>query len=63
MIAAIAIDRWKLTIFDRHLSKAGYTYTQHPGLVEEMIILKVNTPSVAKLAPIVEAAQKECKTQ
>lgn len=59
--AAIAIDAWKLSIFDRHLKAAGYTYT-HNGNAD-IIILKVNYEWLSKLKPIVEAANLECSNQ
>ena len=57
--AAIAIDDWKLEIFKKHLDKAGYAYEKCKGLTENMLILSVKTKSIAKLKPIVEAANKE----
>jgi hypothetical protein len=58
--AGIAIDNWKLQIFRRHLEAGGFSYTEHPGLTSDAMILKVKTPTIAALQPIVEAAQKEC---
>ena len=60
-IAGIAIDNWKLPIFRRHLDDGGFSYTEHPGLTPDAMILKVKTPTVAILQPVVEAAQKECR--
>lgn len=60
MIAGVAIDAWKLSIFKKHLDGAGYTYTEHPGLTEGTLFLKVNTDSASKLACIIEVAQQEC---
>lgn len=63
MTAAIALDAWKLPIFKRHLEAAGYSYTEHPGLTADMLILKVKTERISDLQPVVERAQMECKTQ
>lgn len=57
--AAIAIDRWKLPIFKRHLDTAEYAFTEHPGLTPDTMFLKVKTDFITSLQPIVEAAQKE----
>ena len=57
--AAIAIDDWKLEIFKKHLDKAGYKYKKCKGLTENMFILSVKTKSIAKLQPVVKAAQIE----
>lgn len=56
----IAIDDWKLPVFKRHLDRAGYRYTEHPGLTKNTLLLKVKTEFVSGLQPVVEAAQKEC---
>lgn len=58
--AGIAIDNWKLAIFKRHLDAGGFVYTEHPGLTPDAMILKVQSPTIAALQPVVEAAQKEC---
>lgn len=60
-IAGVAIDNWKLPIFKRHLDTGGFEYTEHPGLTADAMILKVKTETVAKLQPVIEAAQKECR--
>lgn len=52
----IVIDDWKLEIFKKHLDKAGYTYEQSQGLTEDTLILSVKTKSIAKLQPVVKAA-------
>ena len=59
----IAIDNWKLPIFKRHLDAAGYTYTEHPGLTDDAMILKVKANFIAPLQRVIEAAQLECKSQ
>ena len=60
MIAGIAIDSWKLPIFKRHLDAAGFTYTEHPGITADTLLLKVQTEWAHKLQPIVQAANDEC---
>lgn len=32
MNAAIVIDSWKLTIFEKHLTEGSFNYTKGPGL-------------------------------
>lgn len=61
LTAAVAIDKWKLAIFKRHLDAAGYAYTEGPGLTADMLILKVKTVSVSALGQVVLAANRECK--
>lgn len=56
----IAIDKWKMPIFKRHLNQADYGYTEHPGVSPNTLLLKVRTPGVEGLAVIVRAANEEC---
>lgn len=58
--AAVVIDRHKLDTFKRYLTTAGYDFTEHPGVTPETLTLKVKCKWVAKLQPIIEAANKEC---
>jgi len=60
--AGIAIDNWKLPTFKRILEGAGYEFTQHPGLTEGTLLLKVKTEFIADLQPFVEQANRECRT-
>ena len=57
--AAIAIDKWKLPIFTRHLKQSGYLYDQMPGLTPDTYLLTVDTPNVAALAQVIKAANTE----
>lgn len=59
--AAVCIDDWKLPIFRRHLTGAGYSFTEHPGVTEDTLTLTVMTNSVLELKPVVEAANAEAK--
>jgi hypothetical protein len=58
----IAIDAYKLPTFKRILEAAGYAFTEAPGLSQGTLLLKVKTDSVADLQPIVEKANRECRT-
>jgi hypothetical protein len=55
---AIAIDNWKLPIFDRHLSQAGYTYAQVP-FTDGTMLLKAETTNAQALAQVTLAANTE----
>lgn len=59
--AGVFIDAWKLPIFERHLSEAKYSYTQHPGLTPDTLQLHVMTNSVLELKPVIEAANAEAQ--
>ena len=39
--AAIAIDSWKLKIFEKNLKRAGYKYDKQPGPTKELLFLRV----------------------
>lgn len=59
--AGVVIDSWKLPIFKKHLDAAGYAYTEHPGITQSTLTLRVSYEWLRDLQPIVEAANKECK--
>jgi len=61
--AGVVIDDWKLQIFKKHLDAAGYAYTEHPGITEDTLTLRVKYEWVAELKPIIEAANKECANE
>lgn len=63
MTAGIAIEKWKLPIFKRHLDGARYSFTEHPGVTAETMFLKVQTSDLIALQTVIQAAQRECKTQ
>lgn len=58
----IAIDNWKLPIFERHLTQAGYAHQWTPGLTKDtgLITVELERASLAAtLHPIVKAANDE----
>lgn len=60
--AGIVIDNWKLPIFERHLTKAGYAYKWTPGFTKDSGVLTVELSrptEAATLHPIVKAANDE----
>lgn len=60
--AVIVIDNWKLPIFERHLSQAGYAYKWTPGFTDDTGVLTVEMDRLtqaATLQPIVKAANDE----
>ena len=61
--AAIVIDAWKLPIFDRHLSQAGYSYDKMPGITDKTLLLTVLTENLEALSGIVQSANKEASNK
>jgi hypothetical protein len=59
MITGIAIDDWKFSIFERHLSAAGYDYTISKGLTKNTLLLKIKTKNAKALEVVVRAANEE----
>lgn len=57
--AGIAIDDWKLPIFERHLSQSGYTYNKSPGLSPGTLLLTVKTENLEALEVVVRAANTQ----
>lgn len=54
----IAIDPWKLPIFERHLEQSGYQF-QKAKAGDDMLVLKVETENVEALAIVIKAANSE----
>lgn len=63
MKAAIVIDDWKLPIFERRLSQAGYAYEKGPGVTDDTLVLTVETGDVKALETVVRAANTEAATK
>lgn len=59
MRAAIAIDDWKLPIFERRLSAAGFAYEQRAGLTVGTLHLYVETGDLNALHAVVRCANEE----
>lgn len=58
--AGVVIDDWKLPIFKKHLDAAGWIYTEHSGVTDDTLTLKVQCEWIGDLQPIIEAANREC---
>lgn len=57
----IAIDPWKLDIFKKHLTDAGFQDYEVVDTSTIMVLIKVKTDRAFKLQTVVEAAQLECR--
>lgn len=63
MKAGIVVDDWKLPIFRKRLTKAGFTYTDAGAFHTNTTVLQVETEEKhkARLSKIVRAAEAECQ--
>ena len=59
--AGIAIDEWKLAIFERHLQQAGYSFENRGLLVADTLLLRVDTSNLLALSVVLQAADTEAK--
>lgn len=57
--AGIAIDAWKLPIFERRLSQSGYVWTNCGAPTESTLLLRVETNNLEALAVVIKAANDE----
>lgn len=57
--AGIAIDEWKLPIFERRLQQAGYSFKNAGLLTTGTLILQVETTNLEALYVVVKAANDE----
>lgn len=57
--AGIAIDNWKLPIFERHLKQGGYSFELAGGLTKDAMVLTVETTNLVSLQEVLKAANTE----
>ena len=57
--AGIVIDKWKLEIFERHLSEYGYSYDKGPGVTPDSLLITVETTNLHALEVVVRSANTE----
>lgn len=57
--AAVALDSWKLPIFERHLRAAGYTWGSAGALTDNSLVLTIQTTNLQALAQVVLKANQE----
>jgi len=60
--SALAIDSWKLLIFEKHLNDAKYPFIQGPGDTEDVLFLKVAYEDGHRdeMLVVMKAASDEC---
>lgn len=63
MRAGIAVDNWKLPIFRKNLTAAGYVYEDGGPLVGETTLLTVETGDMLALKKVLEQCQTEAARQ
>lgn len=58
--AAIALDKYKLKVFEDALKRAGFKWTQHQGLTPDTLILKAKYDGATfdKLQKVISAANE-----
>lgn len=61
MKAGIAVDDWKLPVFRKRLTEAGYTYADGGPLPGDVTLLTVKTDNMLKLKALLEKCQAECR--
>jgi hypothetical protein len=61
MRAGIAVDNWKLPVFRRGLTDAGYSYRDAGALTHDTTLLQVETDDMPALAKVIEKCQAECR--
>lgn len=56
--AGIVIETWKLPFFERHLTEAGYAFENMGALLDETLLLYVDTADPQALAEVLTAAMQ-----
>jgi hypothetical protein len=58
MKAGIAVDNWKLPVFRKRLTEAGYQYTDAGGLTHDTTLLTVECSDILKLKKVMREWQE-----
>lgn len=61
MKAGIGVDDWKLPVFRRRLTEAGYQYKDGGPLTSDTTLLTVETSNILDLKKVLEECQAECR--
>jgi len=61
MKAGIAVDNWKLPVFRKRLTAAGYQYQDGGALTHDATLLTVETHDILALKGVIEKCQAECR--
>lgn len=61
MKAGIALDDWKLPVYRRRLTAAGYTYEDAGELIIGITVLTVEYADEKHLKNVLEVAERECQ--
>lgn len=61
MRAGIVVDNYKLPVFRKRLTEAGYTYTNAGAFTGDTTILHVETDNAIKLHALLKRCQAECR--
>jgi hypothetical protein len=59
--AGIAVDNWKLPVFRKRLTEAGYEYQDGGALTADATLLTVEFSNLLALKKVIEQCQKECR--
>jgi hypothetical protein len=63
MKAAIAVDDWKLPVFRKRPTEAGYRYEDAGAFTTDTTMLTVQTDNMLALKALLEKCQAECREQ
>ena len=61
MKAGIAVDNWKLPVFRKRLTEAGFHYEDAGAFTCDTTILTVETDDMLALKSVIEKCQAECR--
>lgn len=61
MKVGIALDDWKLPVFRKRLTEAGYEYEDAGSFTPGTTILTVETDDMLALKKVIEGCQSECR--
>lgn len=57
----VVVDTWKIPVFQRNLSAAGFKFTTGKGPTKGTTLITVECDNVVRLYEVVEEANNQCK--
>lgn len=61
MKVGIGLDNWKLPVFRRRLTEAGFQYEDAGAFTGDTTVLTVQTDDITALKKVLEECQAECR--
>jgi len=63
MKIGVVIDKWKLSIFRKRFHESGVKFSEHKGLTDDTLLLRISCEFMADVQHVIEQANNECRKE